>query len=841
MQVELLIDKLVLTKLTREDKSMISNEIKYKKAILLYDDEKYEQALMLLQDTDSEKSKYYIDKCKVKIEELKQQENEMIFSQANQLMMDKKFQEALDAYNLIKGYKQSDIFAEYCESEIIKLTYKKEDEIYENATELFVQHQFQEALDQFRQISYYKSSKQYIMLCEKEIEKLDGDYYYKRAGECLEKEDYTHAMIFYLKADELLNAEAAYQIGKLYEKGLGVSSDYHKAMDWYEKGANQNDKNACILLGSHYEEEGKYKDALFWYSKAFELGKEMAANFIGVLYEKGLGVSKDYKKAMEWYEKGANLGDEYACYNLAYSYEIYEFNYSKALEWYEKAYELGDEVKQKINKLRDILGIRANETIIAPIEKKLDKDAQYDMAYKRYLEDDYEEAKKLFELTKGYKETDFVLTFINNKLKGEYFRQGYLMYEMKEYKDALLFIHKADELGHPKAADIIGDAYRKGYGVKKNIDEAKKWYLKSIEQGEYMSCLNLADCYFEENHLVQGEYWKNEAQERENKISEFLDMADDYFSKGKKEIAFDYYMKAYNIGFKRISTYIGLCYYNGNGVQKNEKKALEWFLIGVNNEDTDAYYYVGLYLQVEEQKYQDALKWYIRAYELGCEVAANEIGTLYDNALLGERDYKKAMEWYEKGAKSDEVTSLVNLGHRYHYDECNYSEAMKLYLRAYELGNYNATVDIGLLYENGYGVPKNVKEAKKWYSIGVNNDIPYAFYNYAVCLFRDEDKYKEAMEYYLKADSLGVVQAANSIGVMYNDGIGVEQNYKIAKEWFLKAAKNNDEQACYNLGLYYSNVEKDYAKAYVWYKKALDLGDENASERIKELRTEGLL
>ena len=68
-------------------------------------------------------------------------------------------------------------------------------------------------------------------------------------------------------------AIAMYDLGVFYQNGIGVSQDYAKAREWYEKAAAKDNAWAMTNLGT--------------------------------LYEHGEGVSQDYAKAREWYEKAA--------------------------------------------------------------------------------------------------------------------------------------------------------------------------------------------------------------------------------------------------------------------------------------------------------------------------------------------------------------------------------------------------------------------------------------------------------------------------------------------------------------------------------------------------------
>lgn len=65
--------------------------------------------------------------------------------------------------------------------------------------------------------------------------------------------------------------------------------------------------------------------------------------------------------------------------------------------------------------------------------------------------------------------------------------------------------------------------------------------------------------------------------------------------------------------------------------------------------------------------------------------------------------------------------------------------------------------------------------------------------------------------------------AMNSIGIIYENGLGVEKNYAMAMGWFEESAALNNTTAMSNLGFMYGNglgVEQDYNEAMKWYNKA---------------------
>ena len=66
-------------------------------------------------------------------------------------------------------------------------------------------------------------------------------------------------------------------------------------------------------------------------------------------------------------------------------------------------------------------------------------------------------------------------------------------------------------------------------------------------------------------------------------------------------------------------------------------------------------------------------------------------------------------------------------------------------------------------------------------------------------------------------------KAQYNLGVMYEEGRGVQQDYQQAAAWYEKAANQGYVQAQNNLGAWYE-VHRDYEQAMFWYQKAANQG-----------------
>jgi uncharacterized protein YdaT len=149
--------------------------------------------------------------------------------------------------------------------------------------------------------------------------------------------------------------------------------------------------------------------------------------------------------------------------------------------------------------------------------------------------------------------------------------------------------------------------------------------------------------------------------------------------------------------------------------------------------------------------------------------------------------------------------------------------------------------NLGVLYENGQGVPQDYAKAREWYEKAAASGYTDAMANLGFLYGKGQgvpQDYAKAREWYEKAAAAGSVYAMNSLGRLYQDGLGVPQDYAKSREWYEKAAAAGSADAMNSLGMLYESgqsVPQDFAKAREWYEKAASDGDATARRLLEQL------
>jgi TPR repeat protein len=198
-----------------------------------------------------------------------------------------------------------------------------------------------------------------------------------------------------------------------------------------------------------------------------------------------------------------------------------------------------------------------------------------------------------------------------------------------------------------------------------------------------------------------------------------------HFSKDAT-IAADWYEKSAALSYDWAENNLGSIYESGRGRPKDEAQAAIWYRKAADQGNSLAQLNLGGLYEFGRGVSKDlpeAAKWYRKAADAGLAGGEYDLGRFYENGLGGvPQDKTEAARWYEKAADQNNAIAQNELGRLYSAGEgvaVDQDKAFVLIRRSGAAGNPVGIYNLGVLYDNGWGTPRNPLAAYIWYSIAV--------------------------------------------------------------------------------------------------------------------------
>jgi len=240
-----------------------------------------------------------------------------------------------------------------------------------------------------------------------------------------------------------------------------------------------------------------------------------------------------------------------------------------------------------------------------------------------------------------------------------------------------------------------------------------------------------------------------------------VDMAYGAFQRG-------YYITAFALATQRVNdhkdvkamTLLAELYANGLGIERDDKKAAEWYRLAADRGDREAIFALAMFNlggRIGTVNREQGAKLLAAAAKLGQPAAAYDLALLYLEGQLFPQDFTRAAE---------------------------------LFRAASQAGNPEAQYALATLYKEGRGVPKDLAEAARLLAASALADNTDAQVEYAIALFNGtgvERNEPVAAELLKKAARKGSAIAQNRLANVLAVGRGVPADPAAAIKWHLVA------------------------------------------------------
>lgn len=424
-------------------------------------------------------------------------------------------------------------------------------------------------------------------------------------------------------------------------------------------------------------------DVLQRFTDAAHGGNHVSAVWVGKMYYSGYGTARDDAKAAQWFKRAAELGNPDGAYHYGYM-RMYGHGVaadpSDAVSWYKRAAEAGS-ARGELSYASALIagnGIARNEALAVPMMKSL-------VARNMQLSSDPD-------------------------------------------------IREAQAL----MAGLLGDFYRSGTGVDKDINEAVRWYSLAAERGDRFAARDLAKMYYQGDGVGKD-------------IKQFLAWT----------------AKAAELGHPEAQANLGLMLVQGKDLPKDVSTGVKLVQDAAQQGDGFAWSLVGGF-------HQD--------------------GLLPKSPAQAARAYQQAVAKGYPDARFDLTPALLRTAQI----EPDAGAVAKDQQDA-QAGQAQAMLRLADRYADGIGVAENLAQALLWYGKAADRGNAVAQGMYGLLLITGQAGVKDVKKGITqteRAAAAGDAGAMFNMGELYANGFFGSDNAKTqATEWFQKAWKAGHARA----------------------------------------------
>lgn len=234
---------------------------------------------------------------------------------------------------------------------------------------------------------------------------------------------------------------------------------------------------------------------------------------------------------------------------------------------------------------------------------------------------------------------------------------------------------RSAQMGYSVAQAVVGAAYRMGWNVPVNLQQAVYWYQKAAAQGSdaaqldlglmYANGMGVAKDIAKARQLIQAAANQGNPTARKDLANlgssgmkaipgeDFWNQAVARYKAGDHAGAARLILQSAQAGNPTATYEMGYLYENGDGVQKNMAEAARWYMKGASIGECKSEAAVGALYEAGNQvpdNWITAAQWYQKSAAQSCEAGESRLGRAYEYGIGVPIDLSEAVNWYDKAA-----------------------------------------------------------------------------------------------------------------------------------------------------------------------------------------------
>ena len=585
---------------------------------------------------------------------------------------------------------------------------------------------------------------------------MDGDFGYRQS---IQKSFELFKKVISLSNDKEEVALAYWFLGNIYSFPKYGIIDENLAFDFYEKGALLGDVYCLYSVGIHYREKLMVQESIDAFKKILISSSGYKESLLHLVYEElgdiyffSIYGIEDEKTAFEFYEKGASLGNPQCLLQLANVYLDGLCGYTQ-------------DVPKSIALFKKVINCYGSNNVVY--------ESQLRLAYSRlgdahhYLEYGIEDEKTAFEFYEkgaslndayclrhvylaywygefGYRQDlDQAIALCKKviDLNNEDYERGLAFVALgliywcgscqtkPNLKKARIAFKEGDESGYSKCSLLLASTYENMI-TDKNSSYLSSLYRKAIEKGEEPWVVGEGYRGLARVHLRSPNLDKNGTA-----LKEILSKGMATNNPGCFLIEFRLQRKNRATDRAKLHELLVSCYNVANDypplfglyltdVEFSDFSKAELILNNMKKNSISSFpLYAGEFALIAERDYEKAINFFLLSLKEGNVEAYLFLGEIYKSEDNGSKDYNKAFNYYFEGSKKGNARCCYETAVCYKTGlgiNQNFDTAIKYFIKANKLG-YDCLFDIAEIYgDKGYA-DFNIEKQIYYYKKGANN------------------------------------------------------------------------------------------------------------------------
>ncbi len=354
---------------------------------------------------------------------------------------------------------------------------------------------------------------------------------------------------------------------------------------------------------------------------------------------------------------------------------------------------------------------------------------------------------------------------------GKIYFEG-LVKKKQDHKKAFQLFMAAAIQDSPQAMFNVGLCYDGGFGVKKNLLEALRWYHKAADAGVPEAQINAAIAAEQRGDYPTAlKYLRLRATQGDTpamyKVAIFL--LNGLGAPANPEEAVSYLLEASRRGNSRAQVRLADCYQQGLGIERNYAEMFNWLTLAAQDGDPEA---------------------------------QAKLGYCYQKGYGTKQNADLAYSWFKNASATSYGPALIYLGDCYRYGDgtaCDLGKAFECYRAAAEQGEAIGAFNLAMAYNDGIGTQENATEAVRWMRKAAEQNLAFAQIQLGIYLQTgygmSAPAPQEAIAWFEKAAKQHEPLAMLQLATCYLQGLGTAKDPAAAREWLSKAAAAGNRNA----------------------------------------------